>query len=234
MAFLSASRWFFPLLLGLTACSHASAATEAVSYGDHRCGKLTGGVPFPCRGPNFTPFSELTCQGRNVVHPLVQRTMLDAYRGLAHELPQRTWQYGDMGKDGGGQMAPHRTHQRGVSVDFYMPLLDAQGNPTKMPIDRGFQKLSFDAQGRMGTLRIDWRAVARHLLALEQSGARHGVRLERVIVTPDFHPHLLKAESDIARLLPLFSKREGTVRHDEHYHVDFLLPERLRRPLRCR
>ena len=57
---------------------------------------------------------------------------------------------------------------------------------------------------------------------------------ERIIITPDFHQPLLQQVPALQRLAPLLMKREAWVRHDEHFHVDFAIPEALRRPLQCR
>jgi penicillin-insensitive murein DD-endopeptidase len=225
------------LLLHVVLLAGGAAAPPAVSFGDGRCGKIDGGVALPCRGKNFEPFSDATClQGRNIIHPLLRQTVLQAYSAMRESTPERKWQYGDMGKLGGGRLEPHNTHQNGLSVDFYMPLLDPQGAPVKMPnaLNQKYAgKLDFDAQGRLGELTIDFKAVAAHLLALQDAGKTRGVGIERVIVTPDFHAALVAAHPRMSELLPLFYKKEAGRRHDEHYHVDFRVPERFHRPWVC-
>lgn len=211
----------------------------AIAYGSGGCGRLEGGEKLPCEGTNFEAFSSLACRlGRTWLHPLVAATLVDAYAALEQSEPGRRWQYGDLGLEEGGRLRPHRTHQSGIAADFFVPVVDAQGRAATVPIQahRKFgYALEFDAAGRLpGTgLGIDFRALAAHLLALEEAGHHHGVMVERVIVTPDFHEALLAAEPKLAGMRGRFMRKEAWVRHDEHYHVDFSLPGHLRRPLRC-
>lgn len=227
--------------LGLMAWGFAGRAAaikeEAFSFGDGRCGKLQGGVPLPCRGANFESFAQTACTlGRNYLHPLVRDTVFDAYRALAVSHPTRAWQYGETGKAQGGALWPHKTHQNGLAVDFFVPVVDGAGRPAKLPISL-FNKLGYGLEfrrdGRLGELRIDFRAIAAHLLVLDAAGREREVRIERVILTLDFHRALFEQAPELRRLAAKFMQREAWVRHDEHYHVDFGIPQRLRRPLSC-
>lgn len=209
----------------------------ALSYGKGKCGKLEGGVQLACTGENYEAFSGAACVlGRNYVHPLVKAALEDAYGAVVKHTPGRTWQYGETGLEDGGHFWPHRTHQAGVSVDFFVPLVDAEGKAALFPINPA-QAFGYgvilDEAGRTGDLRIDWKAYGEHLLALDEAATAHGVRIKTIIVTPDYHDALLKAVPGLKRLYGRFMKREAWVRHDEHYHVDFQLPKRLRRPLEC-
>lgn len=213
--------------------------TVAIAYGSGGCGRLEGGMKLPCEGANFEAFSRLACGlGRTWLHPSVIATMTDAYAALEEVVPGRRWQYGDLGLKEGGRLRPHRTHQSGIAADFFVPVVDAQGRPTKLPT-QAHQKfgyaLEFDAEGKLpGTgLEIDFSALAAHLLALELAGVDHGVMVERIIVTPDFHDALLAAEPRLAAMRGRFMENEARVRHDAYYHVDFALPGHLRSPLRC-
>lgn len=211
----------------------------ALSYGKGKCGKLEGGVALECTGENYEAFSGAACVlGRNYVHPLVKAVVEDAYRAVAEKTPGRTWQYGETGLAEGGPFWPHRTHQAGVSVDFFVPLVDEEGEPAPFPI-RPTEAFGYgvvlDAAGKTGDLRVDFRAYGEHLLALDEAAEAHGLRIKTIIVTPDYHDALLRAVPELRkRLYGRFMKREAWVRHDEHYHVDFLLPKKLRRPLQCR
>lgn len=216
----------------------AEASDEpAIAFGDGRCGKLQGGVSLPCRGPNFESFAQTACTlGRNYLHPLVRDTVVDAYRALAVSHPSRAWQYGEMGKAQGGRLWPHKTHQNGLAADFFVPVVDGAGLPSKLPIsllNKLGYGLEFRRDGRLDTLRIDWRALAAHLLALDAAGREREVRIERIILTPDFHHALFDQAPALRPLAAKFMQREAWVRHDEHYHVDFGIPQRLRRPLSC-
>lgn len=224
-----------PLLSG---SADVDDTKPALSYGKAGCGRLEGGVALPCKGPGYEAFTSAACAlGRNYLHPLVVDTVVDAYTALHAKDDERVWQYGEMGFREGGRLDPHRTHQNGRSADFFVPMVDEQGRPTKLPISP-LQKfgygLELDAHGRLGELRVDFAALGAHLLALEEAGKKHGVRIERVILTPDFHGALFRATPELKRMRARFMKREAWVRHDEHYHVDFTLPKHLTRPLDCK
>lgn len=215
-----------------------STENLAISFGVGGCGKLQGGVALPCRGPNFESFSSTACAlGRNHLHPLVRDTVVEAFSTLAAKYPKRTWQYGETGKSTGGRLWPHKTHQNGLSADFFMPVVDGKGEPARVPISV-FHKfgygLEFAKNGTLDGLRIDWKAIGSHLLALDAAGQSRGIHIERIIITPDFHRALFAQAPEVQRLASLFMKREAWVRHDEHYHVDFAIPPTLRRPLSCR
>ncbi|HND10846.1 MAG TPA: penicillin-insensitive murein endopeptidase [Pseudomonadota bacterium] len=221
---------------GLSAPASATEH-EALSFGSGGCGKLQGGEFLPCSGPNFESFAKSACAlGRNALHPLVRDTVVDAYRSLAHSHPDRRWQYGEMGNAKGGKLWPHKTHQNGLSADFFVPVIAKDGAPALVPISV-FHKLgyglSFRKDGTLDDLRIDFRAIGAHLLAIESAGRAHDVVIERIILTPDFHQMLFAQAPETRRLAPRFMKREAWVRHDEHYHVDFGIPQRLLRPLSC-
>ncbi|MFN0063302.1 MAG: penicillin-insensitive murein endopeptidase [Myxococcaceae bacterium] len=225
-------------ILFLVGSASSKTPEDAISFGAGGCGKLQGGVALPCSGPNFEAFSSAACaMGRNYLHPLVQQTVIDAFTALEAKLSKRTWQYGEMGKESGGSLWPHKTHQNGLSADFFMPVVNKRGEPDKVsisPLNKFGYGLEFDKRGTLDELRIDWKAIADHLLALVEVGRAHGVRIERIIVTPAFHESLFQNAPALKQLDPLFMKKEAWVRHDEHYHVDFGIPEKLRRPLKCK
>lgn len=226
------------LLLMLLLGSNPEAPDQALSLGGGGCGRLQGGVSLPCRGENFRAHTSKACSlGRNYLHPLVQQTVLGAFASLKPSGSTRVWQYGETGKSEGGPLWPHKTHQNGLSADFFMPVTNKRGEADQVPIS-AFSKfgygLEFDKNGKLDDLQVDWRAVGRHLLALAAVGKPLGVRMERIIVTPDFHQALFRENPALRRLAPLFMRKEAWVRHDEHYHVDFEIPERFRRPLKCK
>ncbi len=229
-------RWMLAVVLVVTP-PLATAQTPAIAYGSGGCGKLEGGEAMPCSGENFEVYTTTACVlGRNFLHPLVQQTLVEAYAALKKQEPERRWQFGELGKASGGPLWPHKTHQNGLSADFFMPVLNARGEAALLPIvavNRFGYGLEFNRRGALGTLYVDWKALARHLLALETAGASRGVSIERVIVTPDFHQVLFERAPELSPLRPKFMQREAWVRHDEHYHVNFVIPDALRKPLRC-
>jgi penicillin-insensitive murein endopeptidase len=85
--------------------------------------------------------------------------------------------------------------------------------------------IEFDEKGRNENYRIDFEAIAAHLLALKQEADRAGIGIRWVIFDPQLQPYLF--ETKYGPLLKhntiVFSKKRSWVRHDEHYHVDFIV-----------
>jgi penicillin-insensitive murein endopeptidase len=166
--------------------------------------------------------------GRTYVHCSVKAAIVEAYAALAQQHPELRFVYGETGLAGGGPFPPHKTHQNGLSVDFFVPVRDAKGRSVTPPAtasNRWGYDLEFDRSGRSGELRIDFDAIAAHLAALLEAAPRHGLAIDRVIFDTDLQRHL--------RASPLwpslqgkvdFSTERGWWRHDEHYHVDFAYP----------
>lgn len=213
------------LLVMITATVSAGMA-QSVCYGTPSNGALENGCKLPTKGGNFQTYSLLgTAIGRTYVHCQVEDVVLAAYEDLEETRPEATFVYGETGWASGGRFKPHRTHQNGLSVDFMVPVRDAEGRSIPLPT-HPFNKygygVEFDAQGRSGTLSLDFEALTQHLLALHQAAQAQGVGIQRVIFDPALQPHLRKTkawptlENEVR-----FSKRRSWVRHDDHYHVDF-------------
>ena len=73
--------------------------------------------------------------------------------------------------------------------------------------------------------RIDYDAMAAHLVALHKAAKARGHDIWRVIFDPELKPGLFKTKyaSYINENITL-SKNPSWVRHDEHYNVDFDIP----------
>ncbi|MGL1409600.1 penicillin-insensitive murein endopeptidase, partial [Vibrio parahaemolyticus] len=85
-------------------------------------------------GPNFTPYSRLgVALGRTHVHAQVAEIVADAYASLARRTPEIRYVYGESGWPSGGRFRPHRSHQNGLSVDFFVPVRDADGRSVALP-----------------------------------------------------------------------------------------------------
>jgi len=84
--------------------------------------------------------------------------------------------------------------------------------------------IEFDARGRWNGYQVDFETLALHLLALESEARRRGARIGRVILAPEFEDELRGSEAGrrASAELPWMEGRPW-VRHDEHYHVDFVL-----------
>lgn len=203
---------------------------ESICYGTTANGRLENGVALPSNGPNFESYTALgSILRRTYVHSRVRDVVTGAYKTLEASRPGSVYVYGETGKKSGGPFKPHKTHQNGLSVDFMVPVLDSNGSSIPLPAS-AFNKfgygIEFDEKGRREGYRIDFEAMAAHILALKQGADRAGIGIWRVIFDPQLQPLLfatktgpLLKESRIA-----FSKKRSWVRHDEHYHVDFDIP----------
>ncbi|MGL6289860.1 MAG: penicillin-insensitive murein endopeptidase [Silanimonas sp.] len=231
-------RW--PRRLVITASVLALGAVAAVyvpprapeqpsrCFGTPSNGRLENGVALPLSGPNYAAYTDLARRlGRTYVHDRVQRVVLAAYDELATTVPDQHFVYAETGAPRGGRFRPHRTHQNGLSADFHVPVRDAEGRPAALPLhpfNRYGYDLEFDAEGRLGDLRIDFAAINAHLLALDTAARREGIGLGRVIFDPPYLARLYAADggAEVRRRIR-FMPRPAWVRHDEHYHVDFAL-----------
>ncbi len=219
------------VVLALAACADVPAST---CHGTVAHGRLDGGVALPLDGDNFSAYTSLArVLGRTYVHARVRTIVVAAYASLARSQPGWHYVYGETGLAAGGRMRPHRTHQNGLSVDFFVPVRDAAGRPSTLPmhvLNRYGYSIEFDRDGRWEGYSIDFAALAAHLRALAAAAASHDAGIERVIFEPAWLARLY-ATPDGAWLRSNlhFLPRQAWVRHDEHYHVDFSVPCR---PLR--
>ena len=215
-------------------------STKAIAFGAGGCGALEGGEALACRGTNFEAFTDVACvRGRTNLHPLVVATARDAYSSLESTHPSLRWQYGDFGWASGGRFPPHKTHQNGLSADFFVPVVKrskGERTPAMVPVEptnKYGYGVEFDGAGRVGNLEIDWWALTDHLSALEEAGKAQRTTIRRVILAPELQAVLIEKDPRARRFAGRFSKRKSWVRHDEHYHIDFDIPSELKRPLSC-
>ncbi|KRA21246.1 penicillin-insensitive murein endopeptidase [Lysobacter sp. Root604] len=206
-----------------------ASAADSVCYGTPGKGRLEHGVQLPGSGRNFVPYSSVGVGlGRTYAHAKVRRSIVDAYAELARTRPATTYMYGESGWAVGGRIQPHRTHQNGLAVDFMVPVLDARGRSVALPTsiaNRFGYDIEFDAQARYGELSIDFEAIADHLHAVQVAAAKQGVGISRVIFEPAYLPQLYRTRRGAYLKRHIrFMQGQAWVRHDEHYHIDFLLP----------
>lgn len=216
------------LLLLDSALSHAGEPASQC-FGSTAAGRLENGWALPGEGPNFQAYSQLAAlAGRTYVHSRVHAVVVDAYARLQQSAPEVRYVYGETGWRQGGPFAPHKTHQNGLSVDFFVPVRNAQGDSTLLPIgldNRLGYDIEFDQQGRYAALHIDYPAMARHLWALHAAARQQGIAIQRVIFDPVLLAQLLASkEGRGLDKVMYFSPNKPWVRHDEHYHIDFQLP----------
>lgn len=192
-------------------------------------GRIEGSVKLPLEGSNFSAYSVLAATaGRTHVHSKVAAILASSYRALATERPDTHYVYGETGWPGGGRFRPHRTHQNGLSVDFFVPVKNGEGRSVPLPtnlLDRFGYDVEFDREARYGEYSIDFEALAEHLYQLDIAARAAGAGLALVIFDRPFLPRLFATRRGAyLRAKLTFMEGKPWVRHDEHYHVDFAVP----------
>lgn len=215
--------------LAILTVSTPALAVESTCFGTVSRGRLERGVSLPLSGPNFSPYSTLAANlGRVHVHSRVRDVVVAAYAALETSAPGRVFVYGETGWPSGGRFQPHRTHQNGLSVDFFVPVRDGSGRSVPLPTgvtNRFGYDIELDAAGRFEDYTIDWDALAEHLHQLHLAAKARDVGIALVILDPPYLPKLFATPRGAAlrQTLP-FMRSAPRVRHDEHYHVDFAVP----------
>jgi len=212
----------------LLALSATSAAAASICHGSVNKGSIEGSVQLPVEGANFSAYNALgAAMGRNYVHSEVAAITLQAYSALEAAAPDTVFVYGETGFAHGGRFRPHRTHQNGTSVDFFVPVRDKTGRPARLPTtvtQRFGYDIEFDQDARYGEYRIDFAAMAEHLYQLDQAARARGHGIALVIFDTAYLPRLFDTPRGPALKQLNFMKGKPWVRHDEHYHVDFAIP----------
>jgi len=216
------------VLIALAAfgCVTATLAAESKCYGSVSKGRIEGAIKLPDKGNNFAPYSALAVSaGRTHVHSSVAEIVAASYKTLANTLPTAVFVNGETGWPSGGRFRPHRTHQNGLSVDFFVPVMNAQGKSVPIPTratERFGYDIEFGADARYGEYVIDFAAMAEHLYQLHVAAKARGVGISLVIFENAYLPKLFATSRGayLREHLP-FMKGKPWVRHDEHYHVDF-------------
>ncbi|MCI5212647.1 MAG: replication initiation protein [Candidatus Electrothrix sp. ATG2] len=207
----------------------SASATESTCYGTTSNGRLEGGVKLPSKGRNFVSYSKLAeLTGRTYVHSVVKDIILAAYKRLETETPGKVYKYAETGFKEGGRFRPHKTHRNGLSVDFMVPLVQQDGKSVHLPthpLNKFGYSIEFDASGTYEEYKIDYEALAAHLIALHKATKERKAELWRVLFDPKLQPYLMSTQHGAYLKANIqFSKKRSWVRHDEHYHVDFRIP----------
>ena len=202
---------------------------ESVCHGTTANGSLEQGVELPKSGNNFVTYSTIARSlGRTYVHSEVKEIIVAAYAQLEQEQPDKVYKYAETGFKDGGQFKPHKTHRNGLSVDFMTPMKDAAGHSAHLPTypwNKFGYNIELDEQGRYEQLSVDFEALAAHIVALDKAAKARGHTLWRVIFDPQLQPGLFTTQyADYIQNHIELSKKRSWVRHDEHYHVDFIVP----------
>lgn len=203
-----------------------SAASQC--YGRPGKGHLADGVQLPLQGANFSAYSTVAAgAGRTYLHATTAAIVVEAYARLNTSLPGKRYVYGETGLAAGGPFKPHRTHQNGLSIDFFVPVRDAGGLSVALPTQtqtRFGYDIEFDSGGAYKGFRIDFPALGEHLYQLDAAARRNGAGIGLVILDTQFLPMLFATTRGpwLRKNIP-FMTGKPWVRHDEHYHVDFSL-----------
>jgi penicillin-insensitive murein DD-endopeptidase len=216
------------IAIALTLMPMATMAQDSTCFGTVSNGRLENGIKLPISGKNFSSYSSTaSIAGRTYVHSQVARVIEDSYKNLEKALPKNVFVYGETGWSSGGRFRPHRTHQNGLSVDFFVPVKNIDGVSVAIPTSattRFGYDLEFDAQAKLGNLTIDFTALAEHLYQLNLSAQKLKTPIKLVIFDPVYFERLFATPRGASiRSLP-FMKGKPWVRHDEHFHIDFDVP----------
>jgi penicillin-insensitive murein DD-endopeptidase len=219
----------FIFLIFTSIFSLESIAQTSTCYGTSSNGYLKQGVKLPSTGKNFTGYHTLPeLAGRTYVHSSVKNVIINAYKTLESTAPTKIYMYAETGFEDGGRFKPHKTHRNGTSVDFMTPMKDKNGQSKHLPTSI-FNKFGYDIEldkhNQYDGLSIDYDALAAHIVALDKESKAQGHSLWRVIFAPELQVGLFKTQYGVYLKQHIqFSKNRSWVRHDEHYHVDFVVP----------
>ena len=219
---------FLLILTVVFPCQAIFSEPVSTCYGTTVKGSLKNGVVLPKSGKNFEPFTSLAILlGRTYVHSTVKTIVVEAYGDLAKQFPDKIFVYGETGWQEGGEIAPHKTHRNGTSVDFMVPVVDWKGKSVSLPssvFNKFGYNLEFDENGKYEELTIDFEALAAHIYFLDKAARKQKAGIQRVIFDPRLQPLLFKTK--YGRLFEgklKFNSKQAWVRHDEHIHVDFAI-----------
>jgi penicillin-insensitive murein DD-endopeptidase len=199
---------------------------ESTCYGTISNGKIDGAAQLPASGANFSAYSDAGfALGRTYVHAQIAEIVVFTYRELAQSIPDTKFVYGETGWKSGGSFKPHRTHQNGLSVDFFVPVLNRERRSVALPtnITKKFgYDIEFDSQAKFREYKIDFDAMAEHLYLLDLVSKKNGAPIKIVIFEPSYLPKLFATKRGAyLKTNVKFMQTRAWVRHDEHYHVDF-------------
>jgi penicillin-insensitive murein DD-endopeptidase len=211
---------------GYVAWLGVDGGRPSVCHGTVATGSLEAGRRLPYSGENYRAYSLLGfILGRTFVHGAVRNAMRDAFAELSRSHPELRFVYAESGWPWGGSFAPHKSHANGTAVDFFVPVRTLDGQVSELSTSPFYlfgYAVSFDKTGRSGSHKLDFDAMALHLLALDRAARTNGIRIRRVIFDVGLQPKLAasgQGSQVIGRLS--FNRQQAWVKHDEHYHVDF-------------
>jgi penicillin-insensitive murein endopeptidase len=109
--------------------------------------------------------------GRTFVHSAVRNAMRDAYADLSKSTRRCASFTPKAGGPGEADLRPTRPTPT-ASVDFHLPVRTLDGQVSQLPaspLNKFGYSLEFDNSGRSGSYKLDFEAMALHLLALDRA-----------------------------------------------------------------
>ncbi len=226
----------FLVIVSISFCSIPEMVHKNIgvseSTGSARGGKLKNGWLLPYQGPNFHYFSWVSYYilKNAYVHSSVHAVLMDAYKTCETTCPGKEFILMECTRKRGGRMLLHWSHQNGTSVDFMSPKKRSDQRhigPDKAGL---FHYLfGFDEEGRFMWDKktvIDFETMAHHLIALDESAQKKGLRIRKILFNTELHDELfntvpgqLLAQREI-NFIPHLNDLINRF-HDDHYHVDF-------------
>lgn len=210
-------------------CLAAEAASaQSTCYGTVDAGRIENPVSLPMDGQNFVRMARGPISaGRVYMHSMVKDILMDAFGALATDRPGIRWVYGETGLLEGGPMPPHKTHQNGLSVDLFVPVLDKDGNSVQFPnrADNGYgYQVDFDSKGHNATHQIDYAGLGELLYQLHVAARNRRSGLSLVVFERELRGRLFETGRGrwLRDNIP-FPNWDDPVRHDDHIHVNFIV-----------
>ena len=137
--------------------------------------------------------------------------------------PNKRYKYAQTGFENGGQFKLHKTHRNGLSVDFMTPVTGKKQRSVHLPtnpLNKFGYNIEFDQVGNYAGYKIDYVALAAHIVSLHKGSKKLGFDIWGVIFDPKLQAYLFKTQyCEYFEANIQFSKKPSWVRHDEHYHV---------------
>ncbi len=204
---------------------------KSISNGKPENGSLQNAYLLPRKGPNFAYGSWFSYYilGHGYVNSKVYQTISDTYSELQTIYPNKKFFILECSRKNGGKMFPHRTHQNGLSVDFFTPLIKNGNSKYYRSFGIFRYALNFISNGtsRLNSkVKIDFNTMTRHILVLEKNARKNGLRIKKVIFNTALRDSLFSTENGkILKKKNIYFARNLSPQlnrlHDDHYHIDF-------------
>tara|TARA_B110000211_G_C14055107_1_gene542968 strand:+ start:1159 stop:1941 length:783 start_codon:yes stop_codon:yes gene_type:complete len=211
--------------------NHNQDTLSSISKGTVSKGKLSNAVLFPPEGKNYNYFAEQSyLKGRAFVNSEVKAILIYALGNLENTVPDQQFQIMEIAHEHGGELWPHRTHQKGTSVDFMLPKM--KGGKVDYSLDKkgiSHYFLNTNNSGvydESGGVEVNFERTAKEILALNEAAITKGWKIKKVIIKVELLDELFKTpsgkklKSQKIYFAKSLTKKVNEV-HDDHFHIDF-------------